>query len=116
MIKKIALLYAATFSLLDAAPVGNTAAPQILEDGFFIPSDCWVDLRAGYEGDFVTDGRMKQRKQGSGRVDDYSQNTNSGTITLNILDRLDLYGVLGHSIRMGKVRSWLRRPLFFLEL
>ena len=97
MIKKIALLYAATFSLLDAAPVGNTAAPQILEDGFFIPSDCWVDLRAGYEGDFVTDGRMKQRKQGSGRVDDYSQNTNSGTITLNILDRLDLYGVLGSS-------------------
>jgi hypothetical protein len=82
---------------LVAAPVGNTAAPQMLEEGFFIPSDCWVDVRAGYEGDFVADARLKQRKEGKGRVDDYSQSTNSGTVTINLLDRLDLYGVLGSS-------------------
>jgi hypothetical protein len=40
---------------------------------------------------------MKQRREGTGRVDDYSQSTNSGTVTLNILDRLDVYGVLGSS-------------------
>jgi major outer membrane protein len=30
-------------------------------------------------------------------VDDYKQDTNSGTVTLNILDRMDLYGVFGSS-------------------
>lgn len=84
-------------SALMAAPVGNTAAPQMLQDGFFIPSECWIDLRAGYEGDFVADARMKQRKEGHGRVDDDSQSTNSATVTINLLDRLDMYGVFGSS-------------------
>ena len=35
--------------VLHAAPVGNTAAPQILEKGFLIPEECWVNLRLGYE-------------------------------------------------------------------
>lgn len=82
---------------LYSAPVGNTSAPEILEDGFFIPSDSWIDLRVGYEGDFVNDGRMKQYREGSGRVDSYEQNTNSGTVTLNILDRIDIFGVFGSS-------------------
>jgi major outer membrane protein len=80
---------------LFGAPVGNTSAPQILEDGFFISRNSWVDVRAGYEGDFVTNGRMEQ--QDSGRIDCYKQYTNSGTVTLNLLDRIDLYGVFGSS-------------------
>jgi hypothetical protein len=69
----------------------------LIEEGFFISRDSWVDLRAGYEGDFVSDARLGQYDQGSGRVDSFSQNTNAGTVTLNILDRLDLYGILGSS-------------------
>jgi len=80
-----------------STPVGNTAAPQLIGDGFFISRDSWVDVRTGYEGDFVTNARMNQIDQGSGRVDGYKQNTNSGTVTLNVLDRIDLYGVLGSS-------------------
>lgn len=80
-----------------AAPVGNTSAPELIEEGFFIPPDSWIDLRAGYEGDFVSDARLKQIKQGNGRVDDYKQNANSGTFTFNILDRLDVFGVFGSS-------------------
>lgn len=82
---------------LFGAPVGNTSAPQILEDGFFISRNSWVDVRAGYEGDFVTNGRMEQQDEGSGRVDCYEQFTNSGTVTLNLLDRIDLYAVFGSS-------------------
>lgn len=96
--KKLAMLIAVIFpasTALFAAPIGNTAAPQILEEGFFIPSDCWVDIRAGYEGDFVGDARLEQEKEGNGRVDSYTQSTNSGTVTINILDRLDIYGVFG---------------------
>lgn len=82
---------------LHAAPFGNILAPAVLETGFFIPSECWVNLRAGYEGDFVFNSRLKQVHVGTGSVDRCSQITNSGTITLNVLNRLDLYGVLGSS-------------------
>ncbi len=82
---------------LFGVPVGNPSAPKIIEEGFFIPHDIWVDARTGYEGDFVADAKMKQYNQGHGRVDSYQQETNSGTITLNILERLDLFGILGSS-------------------
>lgn len=78
-----------------AAPVGNPAAPALIRKGFLL--DCWVDVRLGYEGDFVSDGRMGQFDQSSGRVDQYQQNTNSGTFTLNLYNRLDMYGVFGSS-------------------
>jgi hypothetical protein len=84
-------------TVLCASPVGNPAAPQLIREGFVIPSDYWFSIRAGYEGDFVGDERMKQTTEGSGRVDNYTQNTNSGTLTLNIVDRVDVYGLLGSS-------------------
>lgn len=80
-----------------AAPVGNTMAPQLIQEGFLISSDSWVDFRVGYEGDFVGDARLEQTDQGSGRVDTYQQYTNAATVTLNLLDRLDLFGVFGSS-------------------
>lgn len=83
--------------LLHAAPFGNILAPAILKDGLLIPSECWVNFRGGYEGDFVFNGRLKQIHAGSGPVDRSSQTTNSGTVTFNILNRLDLYGVFGAS-------------------
>ncbi len=84
-------------TMLCASPVGNPASPQLIQDGFFIPCDSWFSLRMGYEGDFVGDERLKQTSGGSGRVDNYTQNTNSGTLTFNIVDRLDIYGVFGSS-------------------
>ena len=98
-IKKIAalILTVAAISQVHGAPVGNTAAPQLIEEGFFISRDSWIDVRIGYEGDFVGNARMKQYQQGSGRVDTFQQYTNSGTATLNILDRLDLFGSFGSS-------------------
>jgi len=97
--RKFALLIGtfAAFATLHAAPVGNTSAPQIIQEGFFISCDNWFNFRAGYEGDFVADGRMKQYQQGAGRVDTYEQWTNSGTVTANLLDRIDVYGVFGSS-------------------
>lgn len=83
--------------LLTSAPVGNTAAPQLISEGFFISRNSWIDLRGGYEGDFVGNARMTQVQEGSGRVDTFQQYTNAGTVTLNILDRLDLFGVFGSS-------------------
>ncbi|HSX13978.1 MAG TPA: hypothetical protein VLE96_06135 [Chlamydiales bacterium] len=82
---------------LHAAPVGNPSSPRILCRGFMIPTECWVNIRGGYEGDFVFDGNMEQAEKGSGLVDKYTRSTHSGTATLDILERLDLYGVFGYS-------------------
>ena len=85
------------FSSLSASPVGNAAAPELIEEGFFIPDDWWGNVRIGYEGDFVSDGKMEQYGQGYGRVDSYEQQTNSGVLTFNIIERVDLFGVFGAS-------------------
>jgi len=80
-----------------SAPVGDPASPNLIQQGLFLKRDSAIDFRVGYEGDFVTDGKMQQHQNGNGRVDSYKQNTNSGTFTLNLVDRMDLYGVLGGS-------------------
>ena len=82
-------------AFLSAAPVGNPAFPELLKQGFCIPSTSCVNLRLGYEGDFIGDARMNQSEEGSGRVDNFRQDTNSGIVTLNFVERLDLYGVFG---------------------
>lgn len=94
---RLGFFFLALATSLTAAPVGNTSFPELICEGFFIPSGFCVNARAGYEGDFVGDGRFKQVVEGSGRVDDYQQETNSGTVTLNVMKRLDVYGVLGSS-------------------
>lgn len=85
------------YSTLNAAPVGNPFFPEILKDGYFISCNSPVGLRVGYEGDFINDARMKQQEEGRGRVDNYTQDTNSAVATINFFDRLDLYGVFGSS-------------------
>lgn len=82
---------------LHGSPVGNPAFPRLIEQGFFIPETSSVSVRIGYEGDFVSDARLEQDKEGAGRVDNFGQNTNSGTVTLNYANRIDLYTVLGAS-------------------
>jgi len=86
-----------SFSTLVASPSGNPAFPGILQKGFLIPREYSVNVRGGYEGDFVFDGNMKQVEEGSGGVDEYAVVANAGTLTLNFVDRLDLYTALGSS-------------------
>jgi hypothetical protein len=92
----LAALFFATFSI-NAAPVGSPAFPDLVREGFFIPKGYWINIRLGYEGDFVGDGRLKQTIEGSGRVDNCKQETNSATATINLYDRIDIFGVLGSS-------------------
>ncbi|MES2273003.1 MAG: hypothetical protein V4487_02290 [Chlamydiota bacterium] len=106
MLKKFApLLLALVVAVkIGAAPVGNTAAPKLIEEGIWTCPNSWIDLRVGYEGDFVTNGRMEQFEESHGPVDSYTQNTNSGTVTINLIDRIDFYGVFGSSKTWGDWR------------
>jgi hypothetical protein len=100
--KKIALLLLAL--PIWAAPIGNTAAPSIIQEGLIVSSESWIDFRLGYEGDFVVDGRVNQFDQGSGRVDRFQQQTNACIATANLVKRLDLYAIFGSSKSKAKWR------------
>lgn len=93
------LIFCAFFSSIQifGAPVGCPAAPALIKEGFFIPCNSPVFVRAGYEGDFVADARLQQFGDGSGRVDNFNQQTNAGTLTLNGINRIDVFGVFGSS-------------------
>ena len=81
-------------SFLYSAPVGNPMSPKLIEKGAFSSQDARYSVRMGYLGDFVTDGRYKQSDQGQGRVDEFIQINNGGTVTLSFVHRLDLYTTL----------------------
>ncbi len=59
---------------LYAIPAGNPSYPKLLQKGIF--SECFnsFTVSTGVQGDFVTDKRMKQYKEGAGRVDDFEIN------------------------------------------
>lgn len=103
MKRLLALFFFFTLPLW-AAPVGNPSAPQWIEKGFFIPEDWWGSARIGYEGDFVSNAKLEQYSEGYGRVDTYEQETNSGTVTFNIENRVDLFAILGSSRANGDWR------------
>lgn len=84
------LFFAAT---LAAAPVGNPFSPAMITKGIFTCTPN-ASVRIGYEGDFVFNGRMEQNDH---RIDNYIQTTQSGTVTLDLLNRWDIYGVFGGS-------------------
>lgn len=86
-------------SALYAAPVLNPAEPALVTDGvFFCDDDCW-GLKVGYRGNFVFDKHFHKAKGGTAvfpnRLDDFNYYSNSGVLTLNLWDRLDLYGFVG---------------------
>lgn len=81
--------------------VGNPYSPEILRKGIFLKRYYPVSARAGYEGNFVPEHRMKQVEEGNGRVDSFSFYGNSGSITFNVVERVDIYALLGE----GKIEA-----------
>ncbi|MDR3623596.1 MAG: hypothetical protein P4L16_00445 [Chlamydiales bacterium] len=81
-------------SALYALPVLNPAGPALLTDGVFMcdQNDCW-GIKFGYRGDFVFDKHMKSAFGGHHK--DFSLYANEGVLTLNLWDRLDIYGFVG---------------------
>jgi hypothetical protein len=81
-----------------SAPAGNPSYPSVIEEGFFIPDTKIINFRTGYQTYNSEDLVMK--------FDDLSKEEgyylrkvkafcNSAIITLNIKERLDLYGEIG---------------------
>ena len=76
-------------SSLSALPMGNPAEPQIVYRGIWASEAATFALKTGYQGDVVFDRKFDK---------DHSHNhffSNQGIITLNYIDRLELYGGAG---------------------
>ncbi len=77
-------------------PVGNPLNPEIIDEGFFISAPSWINFRLGYEGIFVSDAKMIKKPQKE-KIDNFKNDVNSGSITLNLKNRVDMYTLLGTS-------------------
>ena len=74
---------------------GNPSAPNIIDEGIFSCEDQLIVFKAGYQGDIVFDRKLRARKGASGRMDRCEMGMNQGVITLNLLDRFEVYGSVG---------------------
>jgi hypothetical protein len=93
--KKALLLLIFLSSGCFAAPVGNPLNPAVIKQGFFISQGSWINIRAGYEGNFVYDSKMKETLPQHNHIDNFKQDVNSATLTFNIHNRFDLYALAG---------------------
>jgi hypothetical protein len=90
----IILIFFANF--LFALPSNNPSSPSIIKKGFFIPTSNWYSLRIGYEGDFVFDRRLIQKKSNQ-RVNNFKKYLNSAVLIFNVFNRLDILGIYGET-------------------
>ncbi len=81
-----------------ALPVLNPGLPHLMSESVFLCNDCcscW-SLRYGYRGDFVYDAKLRNAVTFN-PVQRYSVYTNAFTLTLNLWNCLDIYGIAGAS-------------------
>ncbi len=111
--KKLFLLPLLLFSPLFALPIGNPMDPALYNCGLFCgdsfdeccsdPCDLcfsWCDawsVRFGFYGDYVFNRHMELANTGHADIKEFEIYTNGASITLNICDRLDIFGTLGTS-------------------
>jgi hypothetical protein len=93
--KKFIFLFILLISFSFAAYVNNPASPKTTQNGFFTTSASWGSVRIGYEGDFITNARLKQNSLRSNKIDDYDLDYNSGILTINFVNRCDFFASCG---------------------
>jgi hypothetical protein len=95
---KIAVvLSAALFAMrsIEALYCGNPAEPELIDNGFFLSPNSSIGLKAGYQGDFVFNQRLKATNGVHCVVDDFSSRMNQGVLRLNVFDRIEAFGSVG---------------------
>lgn len=93
MKKYLAILGLTISSSLFSLPVTNIADPSLLKDGVFFDGHCnCFAFKLGYLGNFVQNRKVLDIL---GNIDTFSYQSNSGVLTFNAWDLLDIYGYLG---------------------
>ncbi|OGN59448.1 MAG: hypothetical protein A3F40_04915 [Chlamydiae bacterium RIFCSPHIGHO2_12_FULL_27_8] len=100
--KNFLILFLINISIF-AAPVGNPLTPEIIQTGFYIPPSGFVNVRLGYEGNFISNANLQKSFNGN-EIDNFKLDSNSGSFILNFKKRLDLFGIFG----VSRIRSEYR--------
>jgi hypothetical protein len=103
-VKKIIFLFLFFPFFIHSSPVGNPSSAHFIEEGFFTSAGYWMNIRLGYEGNFVYNARFKQKKGGKRKIDNFEIENNGGSFTINFQNRLDLFAVLGSARMRG---NWI---------
>lgn len=82
---------------LSAMYQSNPQTPEMIDEGFVLPGDYYIGLKAGYQFDQVFNRRMGVTNI-SGQVDDAKIFANRGVLTLNFMDRVEVWGSGGAAI------------------
>jgi len=84
-------------NFLFSAYVGNPSLPAIFKKGFFFKNN-YLNLRFGYLYDYIYNGKYKDIIVTSESIpSSFSLKTKGGIITLNLLNRIDVFSILGNS-------------------
>ncbi|MDR3623594.1 MAG: hypothetical protein P4L16_00435 [Chlamydiales bacterium] len=83
-------------SIFYGLPVLNPGAPALLTEGMVWAErgDCW-GVKVGYRGDFVYNKLFKDLLSDS--INQFGIYNNEGVLTLNLWNRIDIYGYVGAS-------------------
>jgi hypothetical protein len=105
------------FNLVTAAPSGNPSFPSVIKEGFFISPSVGFNFRLGYEGNFVSDRKLKQEIDSDKRINKFSHFLNSGTCTLTFLDRLDVFATYGKGyIKANWIKEENENEFSYIEI
>jgi major outer membrane protein len=89
------LLLIVLFANAHALYLGNPDSPDAVPEGFFIPEDAFIGVKAGYQVDYVFDKGLKSYAGASARVDQFQAMLNQGVITFDLVERIEVYGSVG---------------------
>lgn len=73
----------------------NPSEPNLIDDGFFIPQDFCLNVKAGYQKDIVYDRILKLKKGRFQQISRFDTHWDQGVITLNVEDQWEIYGLVG---------------------
>ena len=100
LFKKVALFLLFPFAFLFSAPIGNPAQPFLQKTGIVDERPSWWSFRIGYLGDYTYNQAFRDEFRIQGvktTITEMQLWTQSGVITFNIRNRIDLYAILGSS-------------------
>lgn len=74
----------------------NPSEPELIEEGFLLNyCDDFLMGKAGYQGDFVFNRKLRAYKGAIGRMDEFYSMFNQAVLTANIKGQYEIYGSLG---------------------
>jgi hypothetical protein len=74
---------------------GNPVEPAAIEQGLFLEEDNLFSAKAGYQGTYVFDRKLRAYDGAKGRIDQCQLLFNQAVVTVNVFDRIEVYGTIG---------------------